>query len=453
MHTNQSICNPGDASRSTTEGRVDVSADEPTAIAQEYLRRTPVSARVMRRAATSMPWGVTRTLSWFPPYPVVFEHGSGAHLYDVDGHRYVDLFSNGMSLMHGHAYGPIEAALDSALARGTAWPGASEAQIAYAELLCERIPGADQVRFANTGTEAMMLAVKLARRATGRQVIVKAWHAYHGSYDDLEVGLNGQDEMPGRVALARFGELDAYRAALERHPGEVAAIIVEPVQYTGVVTPPPEGFLPALRELASEFGVLFVLDDCLMFRLAEGGSAERFGLQADITCLGKWVGGGLPVGAIAASAELMAIFDPDPTAAGALYHGGSFNGNPLGMVAGAIAVTDLTASDIARIDAQGERLRTDIAQAAAEQGVPVRTQGIGSAFGLYVLEDTDDVEQKIDWRASAMLHLAAVNHGVYYGTGGEFGLCTALDDDDLEDVRIGLRAALADLAAVAFDRV
>ncbi len=311
-----------------------------TAIELEYRRLTPRSARWMERAADSMPRGLTRTLSWFAPYPVVFDHGRGAAVYDVDGNRYLDLFSNGLSLMHGHAYGPIEDALRVALSRGTAWPGTSDAQVQFAELLCQRLPGAERVRFANTGTEATMLAVKLARHVTQRPLIIKAWHAYHGSYDDLEVGLQGQGELPGRAALARFGELDTYAEALERHAGEVAAIIVEPVQYTGVVTPPPDGFLPALRELAREAGVLFVLDDCLMFRLAEGGSAERFGIDADITCLGKWIGGGLPVGVVASSEEIMSAFDLAPERP--LYHGGSFNGNLLGMVAGAIAVRDLT---------------------------------------------------------------------------------------------------------------
>jgi glutamate-1-semialdehyde 2,1-aminomutase len=425
-----------------------VSDDQLTAIEREYVRLTPGSAGLMERASRSMPQGITRTLSWFAPYPVVFERGRGSHVYDVDGNRYVDLFSNGLSLMHGHTYEPIEEALRDVLSRGTAWPGASDAQIEFAELLCRRVPGAELVRFANTGTEATMLAVKLARHVSGRQVIVKAWHAYHGSYDDLEVGLQGQGEMPGRVALASFGELETYAAALERHAGEVAAIVVEPVQYTGVVTPPPQGFLPRLRELAREAGVLFVLDDCLMFRLAEGGSAERFGLEADITCLGKWVGGGLPVGVIASRAETMEIFDP--AAEGALYHGGSFNGNLLGMVAGAIAVRDLTAAAIARIDGQAEILRAELQQAAQRAGVPVRTSGVGSAFGLYVLDGPDG---EIDRRATSLLHLAGVTHGVYYGTGGEFGLSTALTDDDLGDVCQGLREAIADVAAVAVDHV
>jgi glutamate-1-semialdehyde 2,1-aminomutase len=418
-------------------------------IQAEYMRLTPGSAALMERASRSMPRGLSRTLSWFAPYPVVFDHGQGANLYDVDGNSYVDLFSNGLSLMHGHAYRPIEEALVRALPRGAAWPGTSDVQVEFAELLCRRVPGAEQVRFANTGTEATMLAVKLARHVTQRKVIIKAWHGYHGSYDDLEVGLQGQGEMPGRVALASFGELETYAAALERHPGAVAAIVVEPVQYTGVVTPPPDGFLPALRELAREAGVLFVLDDCLMFRLAEGGSAERFGFDdADITCLGKWIGGGLPVGVIAASAELMSTFDLAPERP--LYHGGSFNGNPLGMVAGAIAVSDLTAADIARIDGQAEELRAHIAAAAGSCGVSVITPGVGSAFGLYVL---DAAEGEIDWQATSLLHLACVNRGIYYGSGGEFGLCTALTERDIERTRAALGGALEELASVTASRV
>ncbi len=422
-----------------------------TAIEREYLRLRPGSARLMERAAKSMPRGLTRTLSWFAPYPVAFDHGHGATLVDVDGNSYLDLFSNGLSLMHGHAYRPIEEALRTALTRGTAWPGSSDAQVEFAELLCARVPGEVQVRFTNTGTEATMLAVKLARHVTQRQLIVKARYGYHGSYDDLEVGLAGRGDLPGRVALATFGDIDSYAEVFARNAGQVAAIVVEPVQYTGVVTPPPEGFLSQLRELARESGVLFVLDDCLMFRLAEGGSAERFGLTADITCLGKWVGGGLPVGAIAASPELMSVFDLAPERP--LYHGGSFNGNLLGMVAGTITVRDLSAASIARIDAQAQTLRAALAQAAEANGVRVRTSGVGSAFGLYVLDAGGGESEKIDWSATALLHLAAVNHGVYYGSGGEFGFCTALTDADLQHACDALGGALADVAQTVVDHV
>jgi glutamate-1-semialdehyde 2,1-aminomutase len=412
-----------------------------SSIAAAYERRTPGSARQMERAAGPMPRGLTRTLSWFAPYPVVFEYGRGAELFDVDGNRYLDLFSNGMSLMHGHAYPPVEAALLESLGRGTAWPGASDAQVEFAELLCRRVPGAEQLRFANTGTEATMLAVKLARHLSGRTEIVKAWDAYHGSYSDLEVGLQGREEEPGRVALARFGEIESYEEILAEHGDAIAAVIVEPIQYTGVVTVPPADFLAKLRALTRAAGVLLILDDCLMFRLAEGGSAERFGFEADITCLGKWVGGGLPVGAVLAPAALMDCFDLDTGKP--LYHGGSFNGNLLGMLAGRIAVSDLTAAEIARIDAQGDELRARIEASAREQGVAVATHGVGGAFGLYVL---DRPGGEIDHAASAALHLAAVNRGLYYGTGGEFGLPSVLGEDDVAAAATALHGALGDLA-------
>jgi glutamate-1-semialdehyde 2,1-aminomutase len=299
------------------------------------------------------------------------------------------------------------------------------------------------VRFANTGTEATMLAVKLARAVSQRSVVVKAWHAYHGSYDDLEAGLQGQGEVAGRVALARFGEIETYVEALDANAGNVAAVMVEPVQYTGIVTPPPTGFLTELRELARSAGVLFVLDDCLMFRLAEGGSAERFGIEADITCLGKWIGGGLPVGAILSSSALMDVFDPlgkEP-----VYHGGSFNGNPLGSVAGTIAVRHLTTAQVERIDGLAARLRAAIESAAATVGLPIRTSGVGSAFGLYVLDGPDGA---IDWPASSLLHLASVVRGVYFGSGGEFGLSTAVDDALVDAAAERIAAAVGDVAAV-----
>jgi glutamate-1-semialdehyde 2,1-aminomutase len=413
-------------------------------IESAYRRLTPGSARLMQRAAVSMNRGLTRSLSWFAPYPVVFDRGSGSILTDVDGNDYIDLFSNGLSLMHGHAHPGITEALRAAVARGTAWPGTSESQIEFAELLVDRLPGAEQVRFANTGTEATMLGVKLARSVKQRPMIIKAWHGYHGSYDDLEVGLQGQGEMAGRVALATFGDLESYVDALERNPGQVAAIVLEPVQYTGVVTTPPDGFLKALRELTLASDVLLVLDDCLMFRLAEGGSAERFGIDADITCLGKWIGGGLPVGAIAASTAMMDVFDP--VGAKPLYHGGSFNGNVLGTVAGRIAVAELTTREIERIDSMGDRIRAELQAAAETLGLWVHTSGVGSAFGCYVRESPDGA---IDWERTALLHLAAVTHGVYYGSGGEFGLCTALDDNTISVAIEALRAALEDVAAAS----
>ena len=292
-----------------------------------------------------MPGGSTRSFGYFRPYPLTFEHGEGSYLWDLDGNRYVDFTYNGLSLIHGHAFPPIEAALQAALPKGTAWPGTSLPQVEFAEALCDRMPAAERVRFTNTGTEAGMLAVKLARHVTGRPLVVKSWGAYHGSYDDLEAGLHGKGEVAGRTALGNFGDLDSYREVFERHRGEIAAVIIEPILFTCEVVPPPPGFLPSWSRWPAE-GRVVILDDCLMFRLAEGGSAEKFGIAPDLTCLGKFIGGGLPVGVVGGTEELLSVLDPNHP--DNLYHGGSFNGNPLGATAGRITVEHLSGESIAR---------------------------------------------------------------------------------------------------------
>src|SRR5262249_13483676 len=216
----------------------------------------------------SMPGGNTRTTSFHPPYPVVFERGQGAWLWDVEEHQYLDLFCNGLSLIHGSNYQPVRAAVELALGRGTAWTGASREQIAYAEYLQARLKPAQLVRFTNSGSEAGMLAVKLAPPINGRPLSVKASGAYHGSYPDLEAGLYGQGDIDGRAIVATFNDLASFEAAMKRHAGQVAAVVIEPVLVTGRVVAPVDGFLNELEKLARRHGGLVILDDCLILRLA-----------------------------------------------------------------------------------------------------------------------------------------------------------------------------------------
>ena len=311
----------------------------PTFIEVRYRRETPGSAALMHRAAAVMPGGNSRTTSFHPPYPVVLERGDGPWLWDVDKRRYVDLFCNGLSLIHGNNYSPAREAIQSAMQRGTAWSGASREQIAYAELLCERIEAMELLRFTNSGSEACMLAVKAARHITGRPYILKSVGAYHGSYPDLEAGLYGRGDLEGRALVAPFNNLASYERVMAQHGKEVAAIVIEPVLVTGRVVPPAPGFLSDVQALARRYGALTILDDCLMLRLAVGGSAEKFALQPDMIVLGKFLGGGTALGAFGGSREIMKIFDP--TRPGPVFHGGSFNGNPIGCAAGLVTLRDL----------------------------------------------------------------------------------------------------------------
>lgn len=413
-----------------------------TALEDFYCGRTAASASLMERAMGCMPGGNTRTFGHTDPYPVVFREGSGVLLRDLDGNEYLDLMFNGMSLIHGHAFPPIQRAIAAALPHGTAWPGASELQVAFAELLVSRVPGGGQVRFTNSGTEATMLAVKLARHVTDRPLILKARGAYHGSYSDLEAGLYGVGDIPRRAVVAEFGSVESFADALAAHPGKVAGVILEPILVTNGMVPPPAGFLAEVGQLAREAGALVILDDCITFRIAPGGTAEKHRVAADITCLGKWMGGGLPLGAIVADAELLGVFDPRQP--DAVYHGGSFNGNPLSCAAGAAALEHLGAAEIARMDHQAATLKERVADHAAELGVQIAISGEGPLFAISVDDDRRSAEENRKRRAT--FSLAALNHGVYLGPGGEGGMATPYTDELVAEAATRIGAALAHLA-------
>jgi glutamate-1-semialdehyde 2,1-aminomutase len=405
----------------------------------------------MQRAAAVMPGGNTRTTSFHPPYPLVIERGEGPWVWDVDKRRYLDLFCNGLSLIHGHAYAPVNAAISEALQRGGAWSGASREQIAYAELLTDRIETMPRLRFTNSGSEAALLAVKAARHITGRPLVVKAVGAYHGCYEDLEAGLYGRGDLTGRAVVAPFNDLDAFERVMEKHGSKVAALVVEPVLVTGRVVAPEPGFLNALEQLAQCHGALTILDDCLMLRLAAGGSAEKFGLQPDITVLGKFLGGGTPFGAFGGSREIMKVFDP--TRAGAVFHGGSFNGNLIGCAAGLVTMRELTPERIAAMDSGCARLRDTLVRRAKELGVEVILSGIGSVVGIAFAADPKRHEDDPSALGLASLfHLACANEGLMIGPGGILTVSTVHDEAAISFASNALSAALEQIAKLGESR-
>lgn len=418
-------------------------------IEETYRAKTRKSADLMERAARSLPGGVTRNFGYHRPYPVVMDRGKGAFLWDVDGNRYTDLNYNGLSLIHGHAFPPVVDALASRLPDGWAWLGTSRYQIEFAETLRKRIKIFERVLLTNSGTESGMLAVKIARRFTGRPLILKATGGYHGTYSDLEAGLHGQGEMPGHTLLADFNDLASFQRVLADEGSKIAAVLVEPVMYTGVVTPPIGTFLRDLQAAAYCAGALFVLDDCLMFRLATGGAAEKFGLEPDITFLGKFVGGGIPLGAVGARREIMDLANPDRT--GGVYHGGSFNGNVLGAIAGRITVDALTAARIAKMDELAGRLKNELERRAHKLGLPLTVFGEGSVMGVYFsldkLKPGPDIPNK---NLSLRFHLACINNGVHMGPGGLIAMSTAIDDGIMNEIVAAMEDAL-DRVATAIE--
>jgi len=424
---------------------VTIKVDNHVAVETEFRKRTPKSAELMQRSAQSMPGGLTRGFGFHLPYPAVMERGQGCYLWDVDGNRYIDLASNGLALIHGHAFRPVIDALAAQLPHSWAWLGTSLPQIEFAEALCRRLANFERVLFTNSGTESGMLAVKLARRFTGRPLILKLRGGYHGSYSDLEAGLEGKGEIAGHTLLAEFNDLASFEEKLEKNRGQVAAVLVEPVMYTGIVMVPEPDFLCRLQALAHRHGALFILDDCLMLRLAYGGSAEKWNLAPDITFLGKFLGGGTPLGATGGRADIIEL--ANPRRPDVMYHGGSYNGNVLGCLAGRITLEHLTRQQIAMMDGLMVTLRTALEEKAAQVGLPLTLQQTGSVMGIYFTDKAPHAAMiPPNGELAQAFLLACINNGVHMGPGGMVALTTAIKEEEMAEVIAAMTDAMERLA-------
>ncbi len=412
-------------------------------IEEQYRAATEKSAQLAKRAERVMPGGDTRTTTYYRPYPLTLKRGEGPFVWDVDGNKYIDLLGNYTSLVHGNAYPPIVEAVSKAVRDGSSWPARSEAQIELAALLCERVESVDLVRFCNSGTEAGMLATQVARRLTGRKLILMARYGYHGSYDDLEVGLTGEDGE--RTMLADFGEATAFEALLSERGSEIAAVFLEPILGSAGIVVPPAEFLGRVAEAAHRAGAMFVLDEVITLRLAEGGGQQIFDVKPDLTMFGKIIGGGFPVGAIGGSEEVMSAFDPRNR--GTIFHAGTFNGNPVTCAAGVVSVRELTQARIDKMASQAERLAAELARAAHQVELPFSVRHYGSLMNVFFLKAPPPATiAPEDARAVASFHLAALNQGLFLGPRGMIALSTAITDEVLSEICERAAKAMADVA-------
>jgi glutamate-1-semialdehyde 2,1-aminomutase len=412
-------------------------------IEEQYCAATEKSAQLAKGAERVMPGGDTRTTTWYRPYPLSLQRGEGPFLWDVDGNKYIDLLGNYTSLVHGNAYPAIVEAATKAVRDGSAWPARSEAQLELATLLCERVASVDRVRFCNSGTEAGMLAAHVARRLTGRKLILMARYGYHGSYDDLEVGLAGSDGE--RTMLADFGEATAFEALLSERGAEIAAVFLEPVLGSAGVVAPPEGFLERVAEATRRAGAMFVVDEVITLRLAEGGGQQIFEVKPDLTMFGKIIGGGFPVGAVGGSEDVMSSFDPRNR--GAIFHSGTFNGNPVTCAAGVVSIRELTQARIDKMAKQGERLAAELARAARQVELPFSVRHCGSLLNVFFLKEPPPATiARDDARAISNFHLAALNHGLFLAPRGMIALSTVMSDELIGEICERAAKAIADVA-------
>lgn len=388
------------------------------------------SASLFSRAKARLPGGVNSPVRAFRGVggdPVFFERGEGAWLHDVDGNRYVDYIGSWGPLILGHAHPAIVEAVVRATRGGTSFGAPHAAEVEMAELICERMPSIEKVRLVSSGTEATTAAVRLARGATGRDFILKFEGCYHGAGDPFLVkagsgvetlGLPDSPGVPAAVAkltlTAPFNDVGALEAAFREKGNQLACVIIEPVVGNmGVLVPKP-GYLEALRRLCTESGALLIFDEVMTgFRLAPGGAQQLYGIQPDLTTMGKVIGGGLPVGAYGGRRELMAKIAPE----GPIYQAGTLSGNPLAVAAGIACLRDLGKSGVyEQLEAASARIADGLAAEAKRAGIPLTVNRVGSMWtAFFTSEEVFDYPsaKKADTAKFGRFFHAMLDAGVY----------------------------------------
>ena len=418
-----------------------------------YRQTTPGSRALHDKAVRVMPGGTTRTTTYFEPYPLFIDRGEGCLVWDVDGTERVDMIGNYTTMILGHAHPKVVEAIRAQAGRGTAFAAANAIEGELAEILCERVPSLDLVRFCSSGTEATMFAMRLARAFTGRPRIARIEGGYHGTHDHAEVSTHpvpaeagpaarplAQPDSIGTPAWALeqtvvlpFNDPDAAERILREEGSGVAAVILEPIIGAGGVIAATREFLARLRRVTSELGMLLIFDEVISLRVAPGGAQQLYGVTPDLTTMGKIIGGGLPVAAFGGRADVMELLDPrrQPN----LAQGGTYNGNPLGMAAGVAAMKELTPDVYEDLSRRGARVKDQLSEVFASHGVAAQVNGVASLLAIHFTETpVTDYRSKAtsDDRMTRDFFLGLLNHGVLMAPRAMGALSTPMGEDEIQ---------------------
>ncbi len=387
------------------------------------------SKQAFKEAVNLMPGGVNSPVRAFKSVdmdPIFMERGKGSKIYDIDGNEYIDYVLSWGPLILGHANDTVTGALNKAVLNGTSFGAPTELENKMAELVIERVPSIEMVRMVSSGTEATLAALRLARGFTGKNKILKFIGCYHGHSDSLlikagsGVATLGLPDSPGvpkgtaeNTITVHYNDLDAVKLAFEQFGDDIAGVIVEPVAGNMGVVPPVEGFLEGLREITTEHGALLIFDEVMTgFRVGYNCAQGYFGVIPDLTCLGKVIGGGLPVGAFGGRKDIMEHIAPS----GPVYQAGTLSGNPLAMTGGYYTLSQLTPESYEYFNHLGDMLEAGLTDVFAKHNVPITINRAGSMIGFFLNEEkvtNFEIASKSDLKLFAAMYKEMANNGVF----------------------------------------
>lgn len=421
-------------------------------VKERYAKVRPNSLRLHQEACKYMPGGDTRTATFFTPFPNFIERGEGAYMFDADGFKLLDFQNNYTSLIHGHGHKATVEAVREQIGRGSAYTAPFETQIELAKLLTERFPGIDLVRFTNSGTEANMHALRIARAYTGKAKIIKTEGGYHGTTDVFEASVDPNIKKAGTldrikvlpesrgvsanalkdVLVTPFNDIERTRRMIEDNHSEVACMIIEPIMGSaGQITPDME-YLKFLREITKEYGILLIFDEVVTGRLSTGGAQQFYGITPDLTTLGKIIGGGTPVGAFGGRRDIMEMYDPREKK---MYHSGTFNGNAVTMAAGLATMKAFDGPAVDYINGLGSRFRDGVAKIYERLGLNMRISGAGSIYNILFTDmevrNYRDVAGSHE-ELNKLLYMELLTRGVFDAERGMFCMSTAMTEADVD---------------------
>lgn len=365
--------------------------------------KNPTSEEIYSQACKIIPGGVSRNTVFHKPYPHYASHASGAYVTSIDGTKRVDFANNMAALIHGHAHPAIVEAVTEQIQRGTAYTMATEAEVRFAQLLIDRVPSFEKIRFTNSGTEAVMAMIKASRAYTGRPKIAKAEGSYHGTYDFAEISQVtnpenwGDIDKPNSVPLAKgtpqgvlddviifpYNDVKRALAILDKYKDEIACVLIDPVPHRVGLLKGTDEFVEALYHWTRKNGALFAFDEVVTFRVNYGGAQEKYSVKPDLTALGKIIGGGFPVGAFTGRADIMQVLDPAQKILPFPFSG-TFSANPVTTTAGRVAVELFDKEAVLKINLLTQKAINQLNEAIKITDVPVSITGAGSMFRFHL---------------------------------------------------------------------